>query len=163
MTTESARTALPALARIEAFDWVLVLGCGTGWTSRRAARSAYRGQVLALDARPENLARARELAAAQDIGNLRHADAALFPEALGAGDFDLAIVHDGLPPDGFRALAGLLAPGGRVIVETGEPATVGVLLTGAGFDAVSTGPGVATGTVALLGAGPGPEPGAGLR
>ncbi|HEY1179911.1 MAG TPA: class I SAM-dependent methyltransferase, partial [Phytomonospora sp.] len=84
--------ALPSLARIDPYDWVLVLGCGIGWTSRRAARRAHRGQVLGLDERPGMLARARELAASEGLRNIRYADAAGLSTGLGAGDFDTAIV-----------------------------------------------------------------------
>lgn len=147
-TPELARSdaRLPSLARIDPYDWVLVLGCGIGWTSRRAARRAHRGQVLGLDARPALLARARELAAAEDLANLRYADSAGPATGLGAGDFDVAIVHSGVAWAAFAALSRVLVPGGRVVVETEDPGEAAARLTAAGFAAVeAAAPGVVAG------------------
>ena len=149
-TPEPARgeAALPSLARIDPYDWVLVLGCGIGWTSRRAARRAHRGQVLGLDARPGMLTRARELAAAEELTNLRYADTDGLRDGLGAGDFDVAIVHGGVEWDALAALTRILVPGGRVVVETEDPAETAARLTAAGFaDVAPAGPGVVAGVV----------------
>ncbi|GIG70608.1 class I SAM-dependent methyltransferase [Phytomonospora endophytica] len=129
--------ALPSLARIDAYDWVLVLGCGIGWTSRRAAHRAHRGQVLGLDARPGMLARARELAAAEELRNLRYADVSGLSAGLGAGDFDVAIVHSGVAWSALTALSRVLVPGGRVVVECEDPGEAAARLSAAGFTEVA--------------------------
>jgi len=147
-TPELARSdaRLPSLARIDPYDWVLVLGCGIGWTSRRAARRAHRGQVLGLDARPGMLARARELAAAEELANLRYADSAGLATGLGAGDFDVAIIHSGVGWVALAALSRVLVPGGRAVVETEDLDEAAAGLTAAGFADVRTAaPGVVVG------------------
>ena len=48
-------------------EHVLDIGCGTGLTTREAARSAAMGRVLGVDTSAAMLARARQLAEAQGL------------------------------------------------------------------------------------------------
>ena len=72
-------------------DRVLDLGCGTGQTTRQAARTARAGSVLGVDVSAPAIERARELARAEGLGNVtfQHANAQVhrFPPER----FDLAI------------------------------------------------------------------------
>src|ERR671918_560443 len=58
-------------------DDVLDIGCGTGETSREAAREAPDGSVVGIDHAAEMTDRARELTAAEGLHNVAfvHADA----------------------------------------------------------------------------------------
>ena len=51
-------------------DRVLDIGCGTGQTTRAAARAADTGEALGIDVSPQMLARARELSAEEGIDNI---------------------------------------------------------------------------------------------
>jgi SAM-dependent methyltransferase len=76
-------------------DRVLDIGCGTGQTTRDAARTAAAGSALGVDISANAIDRARELAHAEGIGNVafEHADAQVhrFPP----NRFDLAISRFG--------------------------------------------------------------------
>ena len=52
-------------------DEVLDIGCGTGLTTREAARAAAPGRVVGVDVSERMLERARELTAAERLGNVR--------------------------------------------------------------------------------------------
>src|SRR5437588_12250521 len=54
-------------------DEVLDIGCGTGLTTREAARAAAPGRVVGMDASERMLERARELTAAERVDNVRYA------------------------------------------------------------------------------------------
>src|SRR5215469_11729806 len=60
-------------------DRVLDIGCGTGQTTREAARLAAAGHALGIDVSEAAIARAREAAEADGLGNVRfeQADAAM--------------------------------------------------------------------------------------
>lgn len=59
-----------ALMDIQSEDRILDLGCGTGWASRRMARTASAGEVVGLDVADEMLRRAREASAS--LTNIRY-------------------------------------------------------------------------------------------
>lgn len=62
-------------------DRVLDIGCGTGHTTRLAARRARRGHAVGIDLSAPMLERARRLAAQDGIGNVTfiNADAQIYP------------------------------------------------------------------------------------
>jgi SAM-dependent methyltransferase len=102
-------------------DHVLDVGCGTGQTTRQAARTATAGSALGVDLSAAMLDRARDLARAQGLGNVtfQRADAQVhrFPPAR----FDLAISRFGTmffddPAAAFANIARALRPGGRLVM-----------------------------------------------
>ena len=56
---------------IRAADHVLDIGCGTGQTTREAARLASNGYALGVDINPRMIERSRELADAEGMSNVR--------------------------------------------------------------------------------------------
>jgi SAM-dependent methyltransferase len=107
-------------------DRVLDIGCGTGQTTRDAARSASRGFALGVDVSSAMLDVARRRAAAESIPNVRfeQADAQIHPFEPEA--FDVAIGRTSAMFFGDRvaALANIgraLRPGGRLALLTWQP------------------------------------------
>ncbi len=106
-------------AGIGAGDRVLDIGCGTGQTTRDAARADVSGSALGLDLSARMIALARQLAAAEGLANVgfEQADAQIHP--FEAGAFDVAISRTGAmffgdPVAAFRNIAGALRQGGRL-------------------------------------------------
>lgn len=104
---------------VRADDRVLDIGCGTGRTTRDAARSAGEGSALGVDVSASMIERARELARAERVDNVafEQGDAQVhrFPE----GGFDLAVSRFGTmffdePVAAFANIAVALRPGGRL-------------------------------------------------
>jgi SAM-dependent methyltransferase len=102
-------------------EHVLDLGCGTGHTTRQAARAARAGSALGVDISAPAIERAREQATAQGLGNVtfRHADAQVhgFPP----GRFDLAMSRFGTmffddPVAAFANIGRALRPAGRLVM-----------------------------------------------
>jgi RimJ/RimL family protein N-acetyltransferase/ubiquinone/menaquinone biosynthesis C-methylase UbiE len=106
---------------IRADDRVLDIGCGTGRTTRDAARSAGEGSALGVDVSASMIERARELAREEGLHNVafEQGDAQVhrFPE----GGFDLAISRFGTmffddPAAAFANIAVALRPAGRLVM-----------------------------------------------
>ena len=106
---------------IRADDRVLDIGCGTGRTTRDAARSAGKGSALGVDISASMIERARELARAESVHNVafEQGDAQVhrFPEA----SFDLAISRFGTmffddPDAAFTNIAVALRSAGRLVM-----------------------------------------------
>ena len=106
---------------IRAEDRVLDIGCGTGRTTRDAARSARNGSALGVDLSAAMIERARELARLEDVRNVafEQGDAQVhpFPEH----GFDLAISRFGTmffadPVAAFTNIAAALRPAGRLVM-----------------------------------------------
>jgi SAM-dependent methyltransferase len=102
-------------------DEVLDIGCGTGETSRDAARVAFDGGVLGVDLSSRMLERARELARADRLPNVRFelADAQVHP--FDAGSYDLALSRFGTmffadQAAAFANIGTALRPGGRLVM-----------------------------------------------
>jgi len=80
---------------VQLHDHVLDIGCGTGQTTREAARTAQAGSALGVDISAPAIERARELARAEGLRNVtfEHANAQVhrFPQER----FDLAISRFG--------------------------------------------------------------------
>ena len=115
-----------AAAEIAPGERVLDIGCGNGQTSRDAAGRAGAGAVLGIDLSGRMLARARELAAAQGVRNVRfeQADAQVHP--FGEAEFDVAISRCGAmffgdPPAAFGNIARALRPRGRLVLLAWQP------------------------------------------
>lgn len=101
-------------------DRIVDIGCGTGQLARQAAVHARFGQVLGIDLSEPMLARARERAAAENLGRLsfERGDAQIheFPPAA----FDLALSRFGVmffgdPVAAFANIGRALRPGGRLV------------------------------------------------
>jgi SAM-dependent methyltransferase len=106
---------------ILAHERVLDIGCGAGQTTREAARAASHGSALGIDTSAPMIARARELAAAESLHNVRfeHGDAQV--HLFAPQGFDVAISRFGTmfftdPIAAFRNIRAALAPGGRLVM-----------------------------------------------
>ena len=106
---------------IERHNHVLDIGCGAGQTTREAARQASDGVALGVDLSAAAIARARELAGVEGIGNVmfEHADAEVHPFASEA--FDVAISRFGTmffhnPVAAFANIGRALRRGGRLVM-----------------------------------------------
>ncbi|MFF2012504.1 class I SAM-dependent methyltransferase [Streptomyces sp. NPDC058195] len=196
---------LLSAARITRRDRVLDLGCGAGRTTRLAARRASDGLVTGVDLSAPMLARARESARREGIGNAVFERADIQAHPFEPGSFDVAVSRFGVmffadPVAAFANAGRALRPGGRIafvcsadpgrtewlgavqglreILPVGglgtpgapgmfslaEPSTVREVLSGAGYEAVSServeahgtwGRDAADAAAFLLGSGPG--------
>jgi len=113
-------------AAVQPTDRVLDVGCGTGDTTRAAARLAVEGDAHGVDLSTAMLARAREVAAADGLTNVtfEQADAQVHPFA--DARFDAVISRFGVmffadPVAAFANLARATRPGGRLAVVTWQP------------------------------------------
>ncbi|HEX7270289.1 MAG TPA: methyltransferase domain-containing protein, partial [Streptosporangiaceae bacterium] len=106
---------------IEFRDHVLDIGCGTGQTTRQAARTAQAGSALGVDVSAPAIERARELARAEQLSNVafERADAQVyrFPQER----FELAISRFGTmffddPAAAFANIRQALRPAGRLVM-----------------------------------------------
>jgi SAM-dependent methyltransferase len=106
---------------IQSRDHVLDVGCGTGQTTRQAARTARAGSALGVDVSAPAILRARELARAEELRNVtfERADAQVyrFPHER----FDRAISRFGTmffddPAAAFANIRRALRPGGRLVM-----------------------------------------------
>jgi ubiquinone/menaquinone biosynthesis C-methylase UbiE len=111
---------LRAAAGVRRADRVLDIGCGTGQTTREAARAAASGSAVGIDISAARLARARRLARAEGLRNIGfvHADAQThrFPPER----FDLAISRFGTMffadlVGAFTNIGRALRPGARLV------------------------------------------------
>ncbi|MCX5204229.1 methyltransferase domain-containing protein [Streptomyces sp. NBC_00237] len=115
-----------AAADIKADDRVLDVGCGTGQTTRIAARQAYDANVVGIDLSAPMLERARRDAAAEGIGNVtfEQGDAQVHP--LPDHGFDVLLSRGGVMffadhAAAFTHLRRALAPSGRLAFLGPQP------------------------------------------
>jgi SAM-dependent methyltransferase len=108
-----------ALAAIAPAEHVLDIGCGTGETTRLAARRARAGAAFGIDLSGRMIERARRHAEEEVINNVRfeRGDAQVFP--FEPASFDVAISRYGSmffgdPVTAFTNIAAALRPNGRV-------------------------------------------------
>ncbi len=113
-------------ARIEADFDVLDIGCGTGQTTRDAARLATSGRALGVDLSHRMLDLARTLAVHEGLDNVtfEQADAQVHP--FPTGSFDVAISRTGTmffgdPVAAFTNIGRALRPGGRLAMVAWQP------------------------------------------
>lgn len=102
-------------------DHVLDIGCGTGQTTRQAARTARAGSALGVDVSAPAIQRARELARAEGLRNVtfERADAQVY--RFRQERFDLAISRYGTmffddPSTAFANIRRALRPAGRLVM-----------------------------------------------
>lgn len=120
---EAYGDAFFASAAIAADDRVLDVGCGTGGTTRIAARTASAGSALGVDLSSAMLEIARQRAATECLNNVRfeRADAQIHP--FSPASFDVAIGRTSAMFFGDRVaaltnIASALRPGGRLVLLT---------------------------------------------
>jgi SAM-dependent methyltransferase len=111
---------LRAAIDVGSADRVLDIGCGTGQTTREAARAAASGGALGVDLAAPMLAVARRLAELEGLRNVafEQADAQIHP--FPPEHFDLGISRFGTmffddPVAAFTNIARALRPGGRLV------------------------------------------------
>jgi SAM-dependent methyltransferase len=114
-------------AQIKPDSRVLDIGCGTGQTTRDAARRAGAGHALGVDLSEQMIDVARMLAVLETVPNARfeRADAQIHP--FPAGSFDIVISRTGAmffgrPDAAFTNIAHALRPGGRLALLCWQPA-----------------------------------------
>ncbi|SEG96139.1 Methyltransferase domain-containing protein [Nonomuraea solani] len=114
-------TRLRAATGVHAGDRVLDIGCGTGQTTREAARIAAPGAVLGIDLSAAMLRRARALTASAHLDNVtyRHGDAQVY--AFPNAHYDLAISRFGTmffpdPLAAFTNIARALRTDARLVM-----------------------------------------------
>lgn len=118
--------ALLEAAAIGQTERVLDIGCGTGQTTRDAARSASSGSALGVDLSSEMLDVARRRASAEGIANVvfERADAQI--HRFDPAAFDVVISRTGTMffgdmPAALANIAVALRPGGRIALVTWQP------------------------------------------
>jgi ubiquinone/menaquinone biosynthesis C-methylase UbiE len=102
-------------------DEVLDVGCGTGQSTRDAARAAASGNVLGVDLSSLMLERARELTTADGLGNVTYEQADAQVHAFAPARFDAVISRFGTMffgdhVEAFTNLRGALRPAGRLVL-----------------------------------------------
>jgi SAM-dependent methyltransferase len=112
---------LRSAAEVRSGEDVLDIGCGSGQSTRDAARAAAPGRVLGVDVSAPALERARELSAAEGFDNVsyEHGDAQV--HRFAPDRFDVAISRFGAmffsdPVAAFANIAGALRPGARLVM-----------------------------------------------
>jgi SAM-dependent methyltransferase len=110
-----------AAAGIGQTERVLDIGCGTGQTTRDAARAAPAGSALGVDLSSQMIKLARRITEQQGITNAAFAQADAQIHPFGPGSFDVAISRTGTmffgdPTTAFTNIAQALRPGGRLVV-----------------------------------------------
>jgi len=112
---------LRSAAGVRSGEDVLDVGCGSGQSTRDAARAAAPGRVLGVDVSAPALERARELSAAEGIANVSYEHGDAQDHRFGHDRFDVAISRFGVmffsdPVAAFTNIAGALRPGARLVV-----------------------------------------------
>ena len=110
-----------AAYRISSGDSVLDVGCGTGLTTREAARAAAPGRVVGIDVSERMLERARQLTAAERLDNVRYELGDAQVHRFDPAGFDVAISRFGTmffsdPAAAFANLAAALRPEARLVL-----------------------------------------------
>jgi SAM-dependent methyltransferase len=120
------RDRFVAAAAVQATDHVLDIGCGTGETTRDAARAATSGRALGVDLSSQMIELARRKAADAGLANatFEQLDAQIHPFEPHA--FDVAISRTGAmffgdPVAAFTNIARALRPGARLVLLTWQP------------------------------------------
>jgi SAM-dependent methyltransferase len=102
-------------------DKVVDIGCGTGLTTREAARAAAPGRVVGVDVSERMLERARQLTAAERLGNVRYELGDAQVHRFDPARFDVAISRFGTmffsdPAAAFANIAAALRPEARLVL-----------------------------------------------
>ena len=112
---------LRAAADIAPRDRVLDVGCGTGQTTRDAARAATDGSALGIDLSAQMLEHARRIAAEEGLANVSFLQADAQVYQFPVASFDVAISRFGTmffadPVAAFGNVGHALRPGGRLVL-----------------------------------------------
>jgi ubiquinone/menaquinone biosynthesis C-methylase UbiE len=112
---------LRAAANVQPHDLVLDIGCGTGQTTREAARAAIDGNALGIDLSAPMLERARRLSDDEGLSNVTYeqADAQIHP--FPSAHFDLCISRFGAmffsdPAAAFTNIGQAVRSGARLVL-----------------------------------------------
>jgi SAM-dependent methyltransferase len=112
---------LRAAVDVQPHDRVLDVGCGTGQTTREAARAAVDGSALGVDVSAPMLERARQLSDDEGLRNVTYeqADAETYP--FPSAHFDLCISRFGTmffadPVAAFTNIGRALRPAARLVL-----------------------------------------------
>jgi SAM-dependent methyltransferase len=102
-------------------DEVLDVGCGTGLTTREAARAAAPGRVVGVDLSERMLERARRVTAAERLESIRYELGDAQVHRFDPAGFDVAISRFGTmffsdPAAAFANIAAALRPEGRLVL-----------------------------------------------
>ena len=102
-------------------DVVVDIGCGTGLTTREAARAAAPGRVVGVDVSERMLERARQVTAAERLDNVRYELGDAQVHRFDPAGFDVAISRFGSmffndPGAAFANIAAALRPGARLVL-----------------------------------------------
>jgi SAM-dependent methyltransferase len=102
-------------------DEIVDIGCGTGLTTREAARAAAPGRVVGVDVSERMLDRARQLTAAERLDNVRYELGDAQVHRFDSAGFDLAISRFGTmffsdPAAAFANIAAALRPEARLVL-----------------------------------------------
>jgi len=102
-------------------DDVVDIGCGTGLTTREAARAAAPGRVVGVDVSERMLERARQLTAAERLDNVRYELGDAQVHRFDPAGFDVAISRFGTmffsdPLAAFANIAAALRPEARLVL-----------------------------------------------
>jgi SAM-dependent methyltransferase len=112
---------LRSVHRISRGDEVVDIGCGTGLTTREAARAAAPGRVVGVDLSERMLERARQLTAADGLDNVRYELGDAQVHRFDPAGFDVAISRFGTmffsdPAAAFANIAAALRPEARLVL-----------------------------------------------
>jgi SAM-dependent methyltransferase len=121
-------------AAIDSGDAVLDLGCGTGQTTRDAARAAASGRALGVDLSGPMLAVARDRGRAEGLTNVEFLQADAQVHAFEPGAFDVVISRFGAmffddPTAAFTNLARAQRRGGRLALLAWQELAANVWLS----------------------------------
>jgi SAM-dependent methyltransferase len=102
-------------------DEVVDIGCGTGLTTREAARAAAPGRVVGVDVSERMLERARELTGAERLDSVRYELGNAEVHRFDPAGFDVAISRFGTmffsdPAAAFANIAAALRPEARLVL-----------------------------------------------
>jgi SAM-dependent methyltransferase len=100
---------------------VVDIGCGTGLTTREAARAAAPGRAVGVDVSERMLERARQLTAAERVDNVRYELGDAQVHRFEPAGFDVAISRFGTmffadPAAAFANIAAALRPDARLVL-----------------------------------------------
>jgi SAM-dependent methyltransferase len=107
-------------------DEVVDIGCGTGLTTREAARAAALGRVVGVDVSERMLERALQLTAAERLDNVRYELGDAQVHRFDPAGFDVAISRFGTmffsdPAAAFANIAAALRPEARLVALVWQP------------------------------------------
>jgi SAM-dependent methyltransferase len=113
--------ALRQALGVQSHHNILDIGCGSGQTTRQAARTAQAGSALGVDVSQTAIERARQIALAEGLPNVTFEVANAQVHDLPPDHFDLAISRFGTmffedPVAAFINIGQALRPGGRLVM-----------------------------------------------